>query len=152
MPKRRQAIIWANVGMFYWRIYASLGLNELINRVCRLIWIVIKWLNHFITLKFPFQYSNWSHRSMLWNFMHMYFANLGCPLNLIKYLCQLLMRSDDVYQVNERLRRDRFLLFTHRGRHKLVTICRRHFQIYFLLRKVLHFDWNFTEISSHGSY
>ena len=24
-----QAIIWINVGMFYWRIYASLGINEL---------------------------------------------------------------------------------------------------------------------------
>ena len=28
-PNRRQAIIWINVGMFYWRIDASLGLNEL---------------------------------------------------------------------------------------------------------------------------
>ena len=28
-PNRRQAIIWTNVGTFYWRIYASLGLNEL---------------------------------------------------------------------------------------------------------------------------
>ena len=27
-PIRRQAIIWTNVGMFHWRIYASLGLNE----------------------------------------------------------------------------------------------------------------------------
>ena len=26
---RRQAIIWTNVDMLYWRIYASLGLNEL---------------------------------------------------------------------------------------------------------------------------
>ena len=25
----RQAIIWANDGLFLWRIYASLGLNEL---------------------------------------------------------------------------------------------------------------------------
>ena len=28
-PARREAIIWSNVGMLYWRIYASLGLNEL---------------------------------------------------------------------------------------------------------------------------
>ena len=28
-PARRQAIIWTNVGMFYWHIYVSLGLNEL---------------------------------------------------------------------------------------------------------------------------
>ena len=27
-PKRWQAIIWTNYGLFYWRIYASLGLNE----------------------------------------------------------------------------------------------------------------------------
>ena len=29
MPTRRQTIIWTNNGWFYWRIYASLGLNEL---------------------------------------------------------------------------------------------------------------------------
>ena len=29
--KRRQAIIWTNVGMLYWCIYASLGLSELTN-------------------------------------------------------------------------------------------------------------------------
>ena len=28
-PTRRQAIMWANDDMVYWRIYASLGLNEL---------------------------------------------------------------------------------------------------------------------------
>ena len=28
-PARRQAIIWSNVVMLYWRIYASLSLNEL---------------------------------------------------------------------------------------------------------------------------
>ena len=28
-PKRRQAIIWTNDCPVYWRIYASLGLNEL---------------------------------------------------------------------------------------------------------------------------
>ena len=28
-PKRRQAIIWSNVCMFYWHIYATLFLNEL---------------------------------------------------------------------------------------------------------------------------
>ena len=28
-PPRRQANIWTNDGMFYWRIYASPGLNEL---------------------------------------------------------------------------------------------------------------------------
>ena len=28
-PNRRQAIIWTNVSMLYWRINASLGLNEL---------------------------------------------------------------------------------------------------------------------------
>ena len=28
-PNRRQAIIWTNVGMFYWRINASLGLKGL---------------------------------------------------------------------------------------------------------------------------
>ena len=28
-PNRRQAIIWTNVDMLYWRIYAPLGLNEL---------------------------------------------------------------------------------------------------------------------------
>ena len=27
---RRQAIIWTNNGLVYWRIYASLGLNELV--------------------------------------------------------------------------------------------------------------------------
>ena len=26
---RRQAIVWTNIVMFYWCIYASLGLNEL---------------------------------------------------------------------------------------------------------------------------
>ena len=28
-PKRRQAIIWTSVGMFYWHIYKSLGRNGL---------------------------------------------------------------------------------------------------------------------------
>ena len=28
-PNRLQAIIWSIVGMLYWRIYPSLGLNEL---------------------------------------------------------------------------------------------------------------------------
>ena len=28
-PDRRQAIIWTNDGLCQWRIYASLGLNEL---------------------------------------------------------------------------------------------------------------------------
>ena len=28
-PVRRQAIIWTNDGLVYWRIYSSLGLNEL---------------------------------------------------------------------------------------------------------------------------
>ena len=28
-PNRRQAIIWTNGDLDYWRIYASLGLNEL---------------------------------------------------------------------------------------------------------------------------
>ena len=27
-PNRRQAIIWINDDLVYWRIYASLGLNE----------------------------------------------------------------------------------------------------------------------------
>ena len=30
-PNRRQAVIWTSVGMFYGRIYVSLGLNELIS-------------------------------------------------------------------------------------------------------------------------
>ena len=30
-PSRRQAIIWTNDGIVYWRIYTSLGLNELTN-------------------------------------------------------------------------------------------------------------------------
>ena len=30
VPVRRQAIIWTNDGLVHWRIYASLGLNELI--------------------------------------------------------------------------------------------------------------------------
>ena len=29
LATRRQASSWTNVGMFYWRIYASLGLDEL---------------------------------------------------------------------------------------------------------------------------
>ena len=33
VPNRRQAIIWTNDSLFYWRIYASLGLNELIQYV-----------------------------------------------------------------------------------------------------------------------
>ena len=33
-PTRRQAIIWTNDGLVYWRIYAPLGLNELI-KPCR---------------------------------------------------------------------------------------------------------------------
>ena len=28
-PNRRQAIIWTNDGLVYWRIYASVGLDEL---------------------------------------------------------------------------------------------------------------------------
>ena len=28
-PNRRQAIFWNSVGVFYWRIYTSLGLDEL---------------------------------------------------------------------------------------------------------------------------
>ena len=29
-PSRRQAIIWINDGLIYWRIYASLSVNEMI--------------------------------------------------------------------------------------------------------------------------
>ena len=32
-PSRWQAIIWTNDGIVYWRIYASLGLNELKNEI-----------------------------------------------------------------------------------------------------------------------
>ena len=32
-PNRRHAIIWSNVGMLYWRIYASLSPNELMNNL-----------------------------------------------------------------------------------------------------------------------
>ena len=32
VPNRWQAIIWTNDGLVYWRIYASLGLNELNER------------------------------------------------------------------------------------------------------------------------
>ena len=32
-PNRRQAIIWSNVGMLYWHIYAPLGLTALINKI-----------------------------------------------------------------------------------------------------------------------
>ena len=34
-PNRRKAIIWTNNGLVYWRIYASLGLNEFTD----LLWI-----------------------------------------------------------------------------------------------------------------
>ena len=30
-PNRRQAISWSNVGMFYWRIYASFSLNDILS-------------------------------------------------------------------------------------------------------------------------
>ena len=30
--KRQKAIIWSNGGVVYWRIYASLGLNELLQK------------------------------------------------------------------------------------------------------------------------
>ena len=30
-PIRQQAIIWTNDGLFYWRIYATFDLNELIS-------------------------------------------------------------------------------------------------------------------------
>ena len=33
VPKRRQAIIWTRGGLVYWRIYASLGLNELTEQI-----------------------------------------------------------------------------------------------------------------------
>ena len=29
VPNRQQAVIWTSAGLIYWRIYASLGLNEL---------------------------------------------------------------------------------------------------------------------------
>ena len=35
-PNRRQTIIWTNDGQDWWRIYASLGLNELTHLVLRL--------------------------------------------------------------------------------------------------------------------
>ena len=33
-PNRWQAIIWSNVSMFHWRMYASFGFNELLMDVC----------------------------------------------------------------------------------------------------------------------
>ena len=33
VPSRWHAIIWTNDGIVYWRIYASLGLNELKNEI-----------------------------------------------------------------------------------------------------------------------
>ena len=41
-PTRRQAIIWTNDGRSYQRIYASLGLNELM-RACTM-WLI--WLTY----------------------------------------------------------------------------------------------------------
>ena len=37
-PTRRQAIIWTNDGQVWWRIYASLGLNELSNLITIKLW------------------------------------------------------------------------------------------------------------------
>ena len=33
MPNRQQTIILTNDGLFYWRLYASLSLNELISAI-----------------------------------------------------------------------------------------------------------------------
>ena len=43
-PTRRQAIIWTNDGLVYWRIYAPLGLNELMRMsyISRNSWIYEK--------------------------------------------------------------------------------------------------------------
>ena len=40
-PNMRQAIIWSNVGMLYWRIYAPLAFNELMLRGNFLTTVVI---------------------------------------------------------------------------------------------------------------
>ena len=41
MQTRRQAIIWANDGMVYWRIYASLGLSDLRFDLFNLVIVVL---------------------------------------------------------------------------------------------------------------
>ena len=42
-------------------------------------------------------------------------------------------------------------LLTHWGRDKWAPFSRRHFQMYFLEWKCMDFDWDFTEVCSHGS-
>ena len=43
-PNRRQAIIWTNDGVVWWRIYAFIGLNELDN------WVIFQMWSHFLTM------------------------------------------------------------------------------------------------------
>ena len=45
MPIRRRAIIWANDGPAYWRLYASLGLNELIVQSPQPYLLIFAWRN-----------------------------------------------------------------------------------------------------------
>ena len=42
-PTRQQTIIWTNGGVFYWRMYVSLGLNEFA--------AVPAWINNYIHYK-----------------------------------------------------------------------------------------------------
>ena len=49
-PNRRQAIIWTDVGLSYWRVYASPGLNEYIQSISfKAVYILMRytlWLTH----------------------------------------------------------------------------------------------------------
>ena len=57
---RRQAIIWTNNGLVYWRIYASLGLNELV--YCSNNGVVLIKVARKVSIK---QSSSWLHATAI---------------------------------------------------------------------------------------
>ena len=71
-PNRRQSIIWTNVGMFYWGIYAPLGLNEFKRLThSNIFWILFigRWM-----------------RSKRWNFVHYVLKCVNFTLLFAMYL------------------------------------------------------------------
>ena len=80
-PNRRQAIIWTNDGIVYWRIYASPGHNELTeDGEIRLVKTL---------------HRDWNERSSLWRPCHWKGRRLsvGQPSTFLVTMRQLLWRS-----------------------------------------------------------
>ena len=136
-PTRRQAIIWTNDGLGYRRIYASLGLNELmkINE-----WVLAEsyWLKCILEATRTWHYVQWGH-----DFMCDLWPDLKCFKKFGK-VCRIFNNKskgalEQVLLFSNLSLHDSLFPHQHTGaRTKGPPFCRQHFQLHFLEWKVAY--------------